>query len=411
MTTKANPKSPTAELKDLIIEEGSPVDDGDNPPAKIAMLKGKNGAGADTTTVEPGAEDEEAKKAARDGLFTRLKKWAGVNVLKNGYGPPRTVGQILAVDEFREKFWKLRMAFMDSMNSILEGSTDTEQMNGLLAQSVSEFNMRCAEMAKPLGASKARELAAIIADMATATAGGTSTKRREFVGAMQRLEEFDFSPAADAATPADETNNTEKEHNMSNKTETPAGVDAIMAKLSPDERKTVEAHFKAAPAVVAPKAEDDPALKGASPELLKRMQTMEAELAAMKDKDTDGTFTAKARALDVPGVDVGDVAQQLRDAHKAGGTAAVERLEKTLRALGSQAKRGAILMEKMGIAGKRHETTGGPATADELVKQKAEELRKSNPKLTAEQAYAKVIGDPANKKLAAAAMSGLAIAQ
>lgn len=198
---------------------------------------------------------------------------------------------------------------------------------------------------------------------------------------------------------------------MSNKTETPAGVDAIMAKLSPDERKTVEAHFKAAPAVVAPKAEDDPALKGASPELLKRMQTMEAELAAMKDKDTDGTFTAKARALDVPGVDVGDVAQQLRDAHKAGGTAAVERLEKTLRALGSQAKRGAILMEKMGIAGKRHETTGGPATADELVKQKAEELRKSNPKLTAEQAYAKVIGDPANKKLAAAAMSGLAIAQ
>jgi hypothetical protein len=89
----------------------------------------------------------------------------------------------------------------------------------------------------------------------------------------------------------------------------------------------------------------------------------------------------------------------------------VERLEKMLRGLSAQAKAGNILKEKLGIAGKRAETTGGPTTADELVKQKAEELRKVNPKLTPEQAYARVIADPANKKLAAAAMNRMEIAQ
>lgn len=408
MTIKST-NAATAELKDLTIEEGSPVDDGDNPPAKIAMMKGKGDDG--TTTVEPGS-DEEATKAARDGFWTRLKKWAGVSISKDGYGPPRTVGQIVAMDEFRDKFWKLRMAFVDSMNSILQGSADTEQMNGMMAQSVKEFSDMCTAMAKPLGATKARELAAIIGDMSTATVAGGTSKRRDFVGAMQRLEDFDFSPGADAPTPADETNNADKENTMSNKTEkTTAGVEAIMAKLSPDERKVMEDAIKAAPVPAPAKVEEDPALKGASPELLKRMQNMEAELAAMKDKDTDGTFTAKARALDVPGADVADVAKQLRNANTAGGSAAVELLEKTLRALSAQARKGNLLMEKMGIAGKRTETTGGPSTADELVKQKAEELRKSNPKLTAEQAYARVIADPANSRLAAAAMSGMEIAR
>jgi hypothetical protein len=373
------PKKPNAELKNLVIVEGSAVNDGDNPPAKIAMLKNK---------------PEDTKS---EGLFTRLKKWASTNVIKEGYGMPRTVGQIMAMDQFRDQFWKLRMAFVESMNSILECSSDPEQMNSMMAQSVSEFQAKCSELAKPLGATKMKELSDILASMKAATE--TTKARPQFLSAMEQLEDFDFSPSADAAQPADEpTTNKEKEQVMSEQKKEPAGIDAIMGKLSPDEVKVLESHFsKAAPE--APK--EDPALKGASPELLKRMADMESELSLMKKGRLETEFTAKARALNVPGVEVQELSKRLEDAFKSGGVEGLASLEKMLSAVAAQARKGAILMERIGSAGKRDSAVG---SADALVKQKAAELQKSNPKLTDAQAYAKVMADPANKALAAAAI-------
>ena len=52
MSTAA-PKSPESELVQLVIEEGSAVDAPDNPPAKVALVKNKDGK-----TVPPSSQPD-----------------------------------------------------------------------------------------------------------------------------------------------------------------------------------------------------------------------------------------------------------------------------------------------------------------------------------------------------------------
>lgn len=402
MSTAA-PKSPESELVQLVIEEGSAVDAPDNPPAKVALVKNKDGK-----TVPPSSEPDGGGLFV--GFMAKARKWAGLDesvAVGKGYEAPRTVGQIMAMDEFREKFWKARMALVESMNSILECAAPNE-VGPLMAKSTSEFTALVNSLGQNMTPEKRLEIAAIITRMTGSLKDQQAVKRRELVGAVESLEEFSFTPvfsqaATDAASPAVETN---KESPMSVKAEAGATtLESVLAKMNPEERKLVEDELAAKAAKVEPK--EDVTLKDASPEILKRLDAMASEIKELRADKAVNEIAQKARriARDVPSLNVQDIQDQLNDAHKSGGKEGLERAERMLSGLAAMARKGAVLQETTG----RARTLKGlgdqaPTTADDLVSVKARELMKSENGLSFERAYTKVLRS--DQALATAAITG-----
>lgn len=404
MTTVTNPagRKATTELVDLKIVEGSVVGDGDNPPAKIAMFKNRTG-----DEVKP------EKEPLISGFFKRAREWAG-SVTK-AYGEPRTTGQILAMDEFRDKFWKARMALVESMNSILECAPPGD-VGPLMAKSVEEFTSVVSAVSAAMGSDKRAEISAIIAQMSGALKDHGSVKRRELVGAVEKLEDFTFTvetnvslAPGESTKAADETN---KEKNMSANTEKKAAktMDELLANLDPSEKLLLDEHIKSksTPVDTSKSTTEDPALKEATPAIMKLLEKMSGEIADLRGDKAATEISTKARriARNVEGLNVEDIEDHLKDAQKNGGKEGLERAERMFLSMSALARKGDALRKSLGNSGV-NVNPDKPRTADELVSNKARKMMETEKGLTYESAYTRVMN--ADPQLAAAAIAGASL--
>lgn len=186
-------------------------------------------------------------------------------------------------------------------------------------------------------------------------------------------------------------------------------VETIVAKMSQDERKHYDAlkaddekeKFRAKSKEdrekeMKDKEEKDKAEKAADP-VLRKLETenddLKKRLAALEEKDQTVAFAKRAVELGLPEAQ----GETLRKA-LAGDKPSIE---KVFTMLGSATK----ALEEGNLLKELGTSLGGGAQSDDPIAQltaKAEELRKSDPKLTREEAFAKVYSDPANAELARA---------
>jgi hypothetical protein len=372
MTTE--PKKPKLELTNLTIKEGSVVDSGDNPEAHVMLMK----------------RDQEIS----DGVWTRLKKWASSKMGGEYMAAPRTTAQILAAEAFREEFLKLRMAFVESVQSILELAVP-EQIGDLMSKSVAEFSSKASEMSARLEYGKRSELGGIIVEMSDALKDRAAMKRDEFVSAIEKLEKFDFvdGHAGTGGAPSDDltTNQEEDSHMSTTKKDAPAALtlSAALEKMDPEARKLVEAELSAA----------KPVVDETNKKLLAAIEAMQAEIAKLREEKSDEEFVTKARKISIPGAKIQEVADVLKTAYGLSKESG-EKMERILLAQAAQSNLAAKVLKQYGQAtGARSDSAG---TAHEQLLAKADDIRKSEPKFTIHQAYAKAMRD--NRALATAAI-------
>lgn len=393
-TIKDGDRTATSELVNLSIEESSGVDAGDNPEAHVAMLKAKHEA------------EQRAQQGANVGVFGgiigKLKKWAGVDVAKGkdaekDYGgTPMTVGQLMAVQTFKEQFWKLRMAFVESMYSIMENSP-ADKMGELMAQSAAEFSAEATKLSQGLRKDKRAELAGIIEQMAGSLADPVlpQSKRAALVGAIEKLEGFEFvtdEHAGDGGAGDDVTNN--KENTMS------TAIKNVVTTTPAAEPSEFEKKMTAGLEAMQ-KSVDDANKRAEKAE--KANADLSETVKALQARESTSSYMAKARDLNVPGRTVDEVAEALRTAYGVD-----EKTGKMVEAtLAGTAKLGnhaiAILKAQHGST----VTGGGPLPVDDTtphgkLMKIASELRKANPALSEAAAYVKAM--ESNAKLGARAI-------
>ena len=176
--------------------------------------------------------------------------------------------------------------------------------------------------------------------------------------------------------------------------------DLAVAKLSPIEREHYD-KLKGEPQATFLKASGDERkaimLATAPPALPAEVTKALAELEVVKKQNAElvkaaalTEFTKKAVAAGLPASE----GETLMKAYGGGGNEAVDKLLGFLKAATAAAKE-AGLFKEFGASG-----GNGPLTALDELNAKATELRKTNPALSQDQAFAKVFSDPANAELA-----------
>lgn len=125
---------------------------------------------------------------------------------------------------------------------------------------------------------------------------------------------------------------------------------------------------------------------------LAEAEMLKGEVAALKRAAELETFTKRAIAIGLPASE----GETLLKAYAGGGNEAVDKILGFLKAANAQAIEAGIFKE----FGSSADGSGDTSALGEL-NQKAAELRKADPKLSADAAFAKVYTDPANAKLAA----------
>lgn len=116
---------------------------------------------------------------------------------------------------------------------------------------------------------------------------------------------------------------------------------------------------------------------------------LKKRLGALEEIQARADFAKRARDIGLTEAQ----GEMLLKAHR-GDPEALKQMEATIKALNEQTKQSDVFKE----FGTRHESNGGATAYDQLVA-KASEIRKVDPKLTAEQAFDKAISDPANREL------------
>lgn len=141
---------------------------------------------------------------------------------------------------------------------------------------------------------------------------------------------------------------------------------------------------------------DTPAKKSAAPDLpehikkqLEEAVDTKVRLAKLEEKDTRAEFAKKAVGLGL----AESQGEMLRKAY-SGDKEAMGEIEKLIKGQNEQIRTGKVFAE-FGKVG------GAPASAQDALKVKGDELRKADPTLTPEQAFTKAYGDPANRDLVA----------
>jgi len=124
---------------------------------------------------------------------------------------------------------------------------------------------------------------------------------------------------------------------------------------------------------------------------LAEAEVLKGEVAALKRAAELEAFTKKAVKIGLP-ASAGEI---LMKAYAGGGNEAVDKILGFLEAANAQAMEAGIFKEFGASVG------DGPASALDELNTLATALRKADPKLSADQAFAKVYTDPANAKLAA----------
>lgn len=394
----------THQLTNLSITEGSLVDAGDNPEAHIKLFKHKHESGTPTPATSTTAPAPTMFAKLKD----RLAKWMG--------GAPKTTNVIVAERKFREDFWNLRSAFMDSVYGILD-LADPDELSTLTGKTVAEFaaasKVLVATM-KRLDVDKAADFEAIIAEMTealgeqdplTKAAPGSPVRdiqRAVFAAAVAKLEAFE-PPDDDGSTdPTTKESPVTKPAQPVNKT-----FEEIIAALPEGERATVAAKLAAgtpapAPVVDANKAlPTDTALEAMEKRLRAEMQKglddankradkAEQETTKLREEAEHAGFVAKARKY--TGLDTEKTAKQLKAAYKRSKEEGDE-LASLLDAAHAQAAKGRTRLTTT----KGSSAPGGPADdvakdAENQLQRKADEIHKASlstvNKLTPQQAYA-----------------------
>ena len=286
---------------------------------------------------------------------------------------------------FSERLIKARAAFTKSMRAIVGGDTDkgdlidksvdqlidhvagvSEDVVKALAEGDSvddsEDTMNLAAMKKVLGLADSATEADVIAAV-TKLAGEETRKKDDEIARLARdLAVAKLSPI-------------EREHYDKLK-----GDDqAAFLKASSDDRKAIM--LKTAP----------PPLPAEVTKALADLEMLKAENAKLVKAAALVEFTKKAVAAGLPESE----GETLMKAYAGGGGEAVDKLLGFLKAATAAAKESGLFKE-FGATGRGD----GPMTAYEELMAKAVELRKANPALNADQAFAKVFNDPANAELA-----------
>lgn len=328
--------TPTVELVDLEVLEGSPVDKGDNPPAVISFWKG---AGLmDRMKAVWARMTKGSAEKMYDGPHTEMEQ-------------PRTVGQILAMKEFAEAFYALKGAFAQSVSSIME-MAPAEQMGSMLTQTVAEFNERASALAASIeGTQKSADLTGLLKSLE-----GAVGDQEAFAQAVEKLEGFEpmekamaeqkpVTPETPAVTPASEV------------TAPTAEVIKAQQELAEVTKRLADAEKVAADA--------------------------KSQVAKMEDERVAKEFLEKADKLDVPGLTKDEVAKSLKTTHLASAEAGAT-LERAYAAMAAQVKKNDQITKSIGSAGN---PADNQLTAHGQLVMKADELRKQDPKLTKEQAF------------------------
>lgn len=430
MTTK---RTAAFSLHDLSINEGSFVDDGDNPEAHIKLWK--NRSAEDPTMPTAAAWSPEFIKSLPDSAFlavnakgvrmfavrdaagavdlpqlraalksipdvdeavrdtvTAAAKGALEQASKDYgyYGSPRTTATIIAEREFRSKFCDLKYAFNDSVSSILyatETLLTSGQLGKMLSQSTAEFEAMVGELVDGI-AKASPALALEVIALVEATKAACDVAPAELASAFTKaLTDLDkvASPAnQESPMPTPATSPAANATNASPTTE--KSLEQILAGLPAAEREKISATLAAADKaktdaekVAADAARSD--ADKAKAEVEKRLATTEAELAKMKDEALTAKFTEKARTI---AGDVTEVATLLKGAYGRSDTEGAA-LEKTLRAMTAQARIGMKPMLKaVGSEGAGADDNGDP---EAVLDAATTALMKADPKLTYADAY------------------------
>lgn len=405
------PRTATHRLVGLQINEGSLVDQGDNPEAHIVFFKRKP---QETTMPAPAPSTTPAHKL---GGWRSLLEWAGIakkkpasttttTAEKDYYDGPRTLAQILAADRFNEEICKLRWAFMDSVRSIMS-SADPTSIAPLMQKSVAEFGVLAQQLVADLkkrhpeatdAAANAEKFVDILARLtAQANAHAETAKaapskpddeaaRLLFVKTLAELEAFElpFNPAPQETEMPADTNATKSLEDIVKAL--PEAERTQLAKELAD-LKAAAAAAKASPAAPAPAPA--PATGGDDvqkqlADLQKQAADAKAEVAKLRDEKAYEGFVAKAK--DIGAGDVQEVATLLKGAY---GRSAEEgaSLEKVLRAQAAQlAKAQSILTKTLGSS-----NNAAAGSLDEKIGEAVKAIQKAKPTLTYEQAYAEAI--------------------
>jgi len=352
-------KKPTHQLTDLVVNEGSLVDKGDNPEAHIRLAK----AG---------------------GPFAKLWRWVHAAIRKDEPAPPapKTTAEVMAADQFAQEFARLKCALIDSIYSILDVAPSAE-MVALLQRSVDEF----AAKANATMGTMPQELESVVGELKSACGDLESVEKRfAFVTAVQKLDVLDpsgFRPVVPAIK-ADEAAKMKT-------------IDEVLSALSPEDKAVIEAALQAKQ---EKPAEEKPAEKPAEVEmakaapvdvekadLAKRLEDATIELAKLKDEKVTAEFVKRAAEIGVPGQDAAHLGGLLKRAYAADKQLGDD-VEAALKSAATHAAAvTAPLFAKVG-------TTGGDAagaSASIKIAHLADELRKQNPKLSKHQAEAKVL--------------------
>lgn len=363
-------RKPKAELTNLTVKEGSVVDNGDNPEAKVLMIKGS------------------------PSIMQRVKDaWSRVRggVQKSGdeyQEQPRTTAQIIAEDDFRSKFYGLKMAFMRSIHSIMSGAP-AEDMGAMLAKSVEEFASAATEMAGKANFTKAEELNTILAELAACT---KETDLAKVAGAVEKLEHFevpDTNTNKGDGKPVEPTTNKET-GTMEKKTITLE--EAVKGISDPGARALIEAQLKEVETNKAAAQQTNNLLSDLAKRVdafEKRATDAEAKVQKLEQEKQEGEFLAKAKAFRIPGQTTAEVANTLQAAYAISKEAG-EGIEKSFSAMHVAASKSSAIFTAFGKA--THDNGEAP-TAGQGIEARAAELMKADPKLSKAKAFVKAMDE------------------
>jgi cell division protein FtsB len=342
------------DLTDLVIKEISLVDDGANPGAHVEIVKSRQGDGG---TVLDAIRQSPLFASIVKGVYAADKQDA-----KTFNEALAEIDAMRRADEKISAIWRLYDAFMTSLRSIVADKA-IDNKKAAIRESAEQFKAALTELAPQI---VEKALSGGVPDDPDAPATAAAFLQET----IMNLEELTKSlEAAEAKLTELEKRATDAEAEVKKLKDDNAAKDAEIAKLKTP-APTEEDLVKALPESVRKMVQDSQ----------KQAADALAEVEKMKTQAETTEAIAKARTYGI-----GDAAVlgpiMLRIAKGKSTAEDATAIEAVLKAAAAQAKV-SPLFKSQGNGG---DENGGDPEA--LLKAKAEEIRKANPKLSFAQAY------------------------
>lgn len=365
--------NPRYELTELVIEEASLVDKGDNPKASVALFKSmheeeekneheeEEESGKNPAAFMYGYEKQPKKKghlpfARRATFVERAKRWM------NGEPQSYEIEQA-AIADFGLS--QLRDSYLSSVDSIFE-NVGHDGIDHWLAVSTESFAEAVHDLKE--NDQKAVEVISLVDSLKSSlvemSSGTAHVNRGSFVDALEEIKSFDLDGAASGSQPETEETVSEIEKKESS-------VDDVLKGLPEDQRAVISEALKSVKA---------------NEEMKSRLELTEQKLAKMLDEKRTAEFASKARAMSIPGVEVEKMGEILKRAHELDEKLSSD-IETVFAAMSAQSRKSAAILSSIG-----HASADGNADLDgeSGIEKRAREIAK-NESLTFEQAYVQAL--------------------